>query len=316
MEPQISIVIPAFNPGELIRDTLYSILSQTYSDFEVIIVDDGSTDNTSEIVRSIKDARIRYYYQDNSGLPAKSRNKGVDLSKGNYIGFIDADDLWLPEKLQKQVEIIKKYPDVALVSTNAFYLYDKQKTVVPILKKLSEGFFDNKSFFPENMVIQSTSLVKKDAFYIVGALNENRDLIAVEDYDLWVRIFIKYPCYYMDECLAYYRVTNTSISGGTLKSNERRVQYLKRYFSDYGFDEKINSYVLANATTKLALVEFLTGSNKWRESIKESFSLRKSLLGLFMYALSLLPFNVLGGVNVLQKIGFLKIGYKKLKVKF
>ena len=113
--PEISVIIPTFNYGKYIERAIDSILTQTYQDFEIIVVDDGSTDNTKEIIRSKKSDKIRYFYQENKGAPA-ARNKGIVESKGKYIAFLDADDEWLPTKLEKQVDKFQKSSNkVALI---------------------------------------------------------------------------------------------------------------------------------------------------------------------------------------------------------
>ena len=105
--PKISVNIPCYNSAAFIRETLESVLNQTYRDFEVIVMDDGSGDETGKIVKSFSDSRVKYFYKNNEGL-SETRNKGIAASSGEYIAFIDHDDLWLPEKLEKQMELFNK----------------------------------------------------------------------------------------------------------------------------------------------------------------------------------------------------------------
>ena len=103
----ISVIVPTYNRADLISETIESILNQTYKYFELIIVDDGSTDNTEEVIRKFKDSRIKYIKTDNWGGPARPRNTGIKKTKGEYIAFCDDDDIWLPKKLEKQIRVFK-----------------------------------------------------------------------------------------------------------------------------------------------------------------------------------------------------------------
>ena len=115
--PKVSIVIPAFNASNFITETLKSVFRQTYKDYEVIVVDDGSTDDTKEVLDPFMD-RIRYIYQSNSGGPAKPRNVGICNAKGKYISLHDSDDVMLPEKIERAVEFLEAQPSLGMVFTN------------------------------------------------------------------------------------------------------------------------------------------------------------------------------------------------------
>jgi len=108
--PKVSVIIPAYNCGNLIERTILSVCNQTFKDWELIIVDDGSTDKTKEVVLSFqkKDSRIKYFFQNNSGAPAKPKNVGILNATGKYIAFLDHDDEWVPKKLEKQIGVFEK----------------------------------------------------------------------------------------------------------------------------------------------------------------------------------------------------------------
>lgn len=239
MKPSVSIIIPAYNIDNLIKETIESAFTQTYSDFELIVVDDGSTDNTAEIVNSYNDKRLVYHYQPNSGLPAKPRMKGVEMARGEYIAFLDHDDLWMPQKLEKQMAIIAKDSSIALVSTNAYFLYDEKKSIDILIKDLNEGYFSYANLFPDNKVVQSTVLMKKTAYHDVGGLRDSADLKAVEDYDLWIRIFLKFPCYFINDCLIYYRQRLNTTSGNDLVRLKREVDHYDKYFKEYDLPKEV-----------------------------------------------------------------------------
>src|SRR4030067_3517077 len=117
-QPDVSVIIPTYNRRNLLEITIQSVLAQTIKNFEIIIVDDGSTDGTRDFVRSIQDKRIIYLYRKNSGLPAVARNIGILKATGRFIAFLDSDDLWVPEKLERQVLCFKKMPGIGLCCTN------------------------------------------------------------------------------------------------------------------------------------------------------------------------------------------------------
>src|SRR3989338_9975584 len=112
--PLVSVVIPTYNGSRFIKETIQSVLDQTYTNIEAIIVDDGSKDNTPDIVKSINDSRIIYIRQENAGV-SMARNNGINISKGEYIAFLDHDDVWLPCKLERQLLLFKENPVIAMV---------------------------------------------------------------------------------------------------------------------------------------------------------------------------------------------------------
>jgi len=109
----VSVIIPAYNRANIVRETVDSVLRQTYAQFEVIVVDDGSTDNTREVLATYRDPRVRYFYKTNGGL-SSARNFGLSAATGEYIAFLDSDDVWRPWKLSAQVEIFRRHSDVGM----------------------------------------------------------------------------------------------------------------------------------------------------------------------------------------------------------
>ena len=141
--PKVSVIIPAYNSSGFIEDALESVFKQTYRNYEVIVVDDGSTDKSAEIIGSFSDKRIIYIYQENHGVSV-ARNKGILESKGEYIAFLDSDDLWLPEKLEKQVAILNNNKNTGLVYTDFDVIHEGESSYW----QLSE---DSKVFYKGNV---------------------------------------------------------------------------------------------------------------------------------------------------------------------
>lgn len=128
-ENLVSVIIPTYNRSDLIKETINSVLNQTHKNFELIIVDDGSTDNTKTVIESFKDNRIKYILQKHIGLPATGRNNGINIAKGDYIALLDSDDQWLPKKSEKQSEFMEKNPDILLIASNGYiFLLNKVLT--------------------------------------------------------------------------------------------------------------------------------------------------------------------------------------------
>lgn len=199
----ITVIIPTYNRADYIEETIQSVLNQTYQNFEIIVSDDGSTDNTKEIVESFNDRRIKYIFHENSGLPAVTRNRGIKQSSGEYIALLDSDDLWLPDKLKKQIGEFEKNGNIGLVCTKSFH-FNKEKKWIQY-KHLSEKDFTFKSLFLRNNIICSSVVIKKSVLDDVGLFNENPKIQSGEDYELWLRIAKKYEIKYVNIPLAKYR---------------------------------------------------------------------------------------------------------------
>ena len=242
--PLISIVTPTYNRADLFNETINSVLRQTYRNFELIIADDGSDDNTEEIVKAFGDPRIIYMFLDHTGIPATARNRAIEVAKGEYIALLDSDDLWLPNKLESSLRLLKLNSDVALVCSNE-YLYNGGKTTELLQKNISnDKRILSKDLIEGNIVSSSTVVIHKKVFEDVGKFNESIKFRAVEDYHLWLRVNRKYEIYYCNEPLGFYRIHDGSIRLDNEKSliNLRNV-FLdligNKYYQDIGILNKI-----------------------------------------------------------------------------
>ncbi len=207
--------MPAYNASKYIRQAINSVINQTYNDWELIIVDDGSIDVTSEIVKEYLfiDKRISYFYQEN-GKQGKARNFAISKAKGDYLAFLDADDLWLPKKLEEQLcEIINK--NVDLVFSNSYIIYDVFEVKENKRMNIPNGVFYSKkdliSFLEGNKIPILTVLVKKEKVIAVGGFTEDLEIQNVEDYHLWLKLLMTDCVFYSSgNVLAEYRVHNDS----------------------------------------------------------------------------------------------------------
>jgi glycosyltransferase involved in cell wall biosynthesis len=205
-KPTISVILPTYNSARTIGESIDSVLKQTYPDFELIVVDDGSTDNTKKIVYGYTDRRIIYIYQSNQERSA-ARNKGIAHARGKYIAFIDSDDIWIDDKLAKQFPVLEADKELGLVYSDLYHFDDETGEnlfVFSNIIKLYRGKI-KLHLLLKNCFIQSpTPLVRREVINVVGPFDPS--LVFGEDWDLWLRIAAKYPIDYIDEPLARVRV--------------------------------------------------------------------------------------------------------------
>lgn len=204
----ISVVIPLYNKEKQVGRTLESVLAQTFQDFEVVIVDDGSTDGSAEVVKTFDDPRIRLIRQANAGVSA-ARNRGIDAARYDYIALLDADDLWEPEYLETQVNLIKEYSECDVFATNYKFMDVYGNSFPTILNKLKikRGILDN--YFEvathSHPPICSISIVaKKETFKGIGGFPTN--IKSGEDLLTWARLACRNKIAYSTETLAIYNL--------------------------------------------------------------------------------------------------------------
>jgi glycosyltransferase involved in cell wall biosynthesis len=230
--PRVSVVIPTHNRAEYIQQALDSVFAQSYSDYEVIVVDDGSTDGSAALLKPLVErGAIRYEQQTQSGVSA-ARNRGIALALGEYVAFLDSDDLWLPDKLAKQVTLLEGLPELGFVHC-LFEKFDEARGVELGLRDTSAY---RGQIYPQLLMEWNTlmatpcMLMRKDVLDEVGGYDEA--MRWGEDLDLWRRIAQRYPVDLVNEVLVRVRVHAASAS--TLKTNAlpdfRR--YLDKAFAD------------------------------------------------------------------------------------
>ena len=185
---KISVIIPTHNRAKSLERAIKSVLEQTYKNLEVIVIDDGSTDETSSIIKKYQ-KRIRYFSQLHSGVSA-ARNLGLEKSEGTWVAFLDSDDYWLPQKLEKQMQYILDHPGLMVVQTDERWIR-RGIHVNPMKKhqKYSGHIFDK--CLPLCIVSPSAVMIHQKVLNDVGAFDESFPVC--EDYDLWLRIALKYP---------------------------------------------------------------------------------------------------------------------------
>ncbi len=210
---EISVIIPSYNRAYLISRAVGSVLNQTFRDFELIVVDDCSTDNTVEVVKSFNDKRIRYIRHEKNKGGSSARNTGIKLAKGEYIAFLDSDDEWLPEKIEQQIKILEDTStNVGVVHTEFFIKEPDGKTHiahknVPVKERnIHRQLLEVEGSF----VATPTIFIRKICFDKVGMFDEN--LTRLQDWELMIRISEYFEFIFIDTPLVKVHITDNSIS--------------------------------------------------------------------------------------------------------
>jgi len=191
--PRVSVIIPTYNRAFFLCEAVESVLNQTFRDFELIVVDDGSTDPTPFVLRRWK-GKVRWVRQENSGV-SRARNVGIQCSRGRYICFLDSDDLWLRGKLEAQVDFLDANPHYPVCYTDEIWIR-RGRRVNPgrVHAKYSGWIFDR--CLPLCIISPSSVMMRREVLDVVGGFDE--DLPVCEDYDLWLRIASRYPIFFLD----------------------------------------------------------------------------------------------------------------------
>ena len=269
MDKLISIIMPAYNAAKYIEETINSVLAQSYSNWELIVIDDGSTDTTEQLVKSYctNESRIKYIYQQNS-RQGKARNNGIAHSSGKYIAFLDSDDLWMPEKLLVQMqELVERKVDLvfadSLVFTDATLPIQRLSTGLPRMNT-ERGVFNGKEgidlFLVSNRIPILTVLITRQALEAVGGFTENPLVQNAEDYHLWMKLLLAgYTLLGMDSTLAAYRKHNTSVSD----SNGQNLKQVVEAKVDLANNYPENS-MLITASIRRTIIQSLEQVSKYQ----------------------------------------------------
>lgn len=319
--PKASIIIPVFNAESYIGETLRSILVQSFTDYEIVIVDDGSTDNSSQVISNFADPRIRYSYQANSGRPAAPRNKAIRESSGDLIFIFDSDDVMLPGKLQKTVDLFTLAPSAGLAFTGFACIDESGRITNPDFlapyhtlsnlpkTKLSEnGFLIRanaalKGLASANYLGTSGVAIRRDVFEAVGYFDE--DVRNSDDFLMWQAIASRYDFAYTPDVYHHYRVRSGSIS---LRKIEDRapgliacIEKMKPYHANDPnsiqlLDDRIRRYHFEAGYSYFSQYQLKEARRSFLEALKKQPDRRT----LRYFALALLPATVLSKLKQLK----------------
>ena len=255
----ISVVMPTYNHARFIGKSVESVLGQSYGNFELKIVDNYFQDNTEEIVAAYADPRIRYVKFPAKGVVAAARNYGISLAKGEYVAFLDSDDLWLPEKLGTQLEAFGRGGDVAMVYSRFRTITGDtvSEQVLPKVQRcLSGAIF--RDLYLRHFIACSGVMVRKNILEQLGGFDESPALVVVEDVDLWLKIALAGQIRCASEHpLFLYRIHAANLSRGHFKKYKRAIMLAGKYYSHAGFGSFGKAIVLATGSVikqKLAAI--------------------------------------------------------------
>lgn len=262
--PRVSVVITCYNYGQYLMESINSVLDQTYHDFEVIVINDGSTDNTSELMDKFSsNDTVRYICQQNQGQP-KAKNRGIHESSGEFIAFLDADDIWLSTKLERQMRLFDD-TDVGVVYSGISLIDSDGKGITGAEYFLRRGNILDYIFI-DNFVCFSSSVVRKLLLEEVGAFDESIPMGI--DYDLWVRLAARCKFDFVDDRLVKYRTGHANLSKNKMQRYECALKIMNKALNDPLIKSKFSWYVprLAWADTWSNMATYLIASGNHKDA--------------------------------------------------
>jgi glycosyltransferase involved in cell wall biosynthesis len=276
MTPRVSVITAAYNYGRFLGATLESVLAQTFGDWELIVINDGSTDDTAEVVVPYhSDRRVRYYRTNHLGQAA-AKNVGIRFARAPLLAFLDADDVWLPHKLERQTALFRADPGLGVVYARRLLMDEAGRELEYAQPALHRGHV-LEAIFQTNFVCFSSAVVRRAVFNQAGLFDE--DLPLAIDYDLWLRAALVYRFDYVDEPLVRYRTGHASLSR---RVEERMVtvdRIMRRFLERRGGRQLLNPAVVRRSRAE---VFYQMGLARRRRS-------RLAALPCYLRALALSP---------------------------
>jgi len=266
--PKVSVIIPTYNRSEILKKSIGSVINQTFEDFELLVMDDGSDDNTQEVVRSFADKRILYARNESNLGVVGARNKAVSNSNGEYIAFLDDDDIWMPDKLERQTRLMEQSPSSIGAIYTGFYTVDDEinKIVKVMVPRYRGNILEDILYY--NFIATSTVLIKRECFEKTGLFDEK--ICYGEDFDMWIRVLEEYEFDYIKDPLVRYLIHPDRITtnyGAVIKGLEEIMNKHKSLFS-------LNNKAYSTNKLRIGIAYCMTGDTK--AGRKEFFKALKS----------------------------------------
>lgn len=286
---KISVIIPAYNKADFTVKTVESVLNQTYNPIEIIVVDDGSTDNTKQLLSKYSD-RITYIYKKNAGA-CSARNLGIEVSIGTYIALLDCDDIYLPNKIEMSVDYLNKNTQCGFVYTSVYFIdgQDNILRIYPSLNNLCEGYISRR-LLTKNFIPNSTVVIRKACFQKTGFFDES--IFTPADWDMWLRLSENYKAGYINIPLTKYRISSNYILNNPEQAEKENLAVLEKAFyrnhtiSNRLRNDAVSNVYLSSALNYLLKKEFSYAKSRFILAVnKNIFNLRALLLfGYFLAA--------------------------------
>lgn len=278
----VSVIIPTYNREKIIERAIYSVLNQTYTDIELIVVDDCSTDNTYNIISKIKDKRLKYFKFDRNRGACAARNKGIELSRGEYIAFQDSDDIWYSNKLEFQLNNMKKnnsqvdFCSIRVVNHNSKYMILPNDKMVNMINACGIS----KSLAYGNYISTQALICEKKCF---KSLLFDEQLPRLQDYDLILRLSQIYRVSYSNEILVDLYIQKDSISKNNNKLvNAVEIMIKKQYYESEKYNRILYAYLLKEVGDTFKKEDAKRARNYYKRSLKEKISLKVLLKYIFL----------------------------------
>ncbi len=300
--PKVSVIIPTYNCAKYLPEAIESVLAQTFRDFEIVIVDDGSCDETHGLVSGYlarHAGKIKYIYQINQGM-SSARNAGIARAAGEYVALLDSDDLWTSDRLELEVDILNKRSGVGVVHANIAWMSENGMDRIPAKREpchLSGRIF-TKVFLRTANISTATLLIRKECFSTVGLFDENLNRLGAEDREMCLRLAQKYNFFYLDRVLAYYRIRDNSFSKNCDKMLRGRYYIVDKFTKDKKNLSLLRNMALARIHREIADSNFL--KQKFSQANRE-----------YMKSLFLWPFFLRSWLNFLKSCLRLRVDATK-----
>lgn len=295
LNPRVSVITPTYNRADYLPVAIESVLSQTIADFELIVIDDGSTDETPKVMELyLSDPRIRYLRQDNQGQSA-ARNRGIEEATGEFICFLDSDNAWVDTKLEQTLKAFSDHPEADIVYGDFVVIdADGKEQGINRMKRYSGRI--TPQLIHDNCVSMNTTMTRARCFAEMGAFDP-KDRLA-EDYGLWLRFSTRYQFQYLPAVLGFYRVMENQISSdkdARFRANEQIIhQFLEAY--PEALSNRERSHGLSRFYTRKGRYELFAGRvNQACRELSRAVRLDPFWSGPWRFAIKLLLTGLMGG---------------------
>lgn len=228
-KPVISVIIPAYNAAKTIQETIASVLNQTFSNLELIVINDGSQDSTLDVLSSIKDSRLQVFSSENSGV-CMARNRGIELASGEFISFLDADDIWTLDKLEAQLTALQKNPQAGVAYSWVDYIDEYGNFFHPGNPITVNGSAYEKMLIQNILENGSNPLIRREALTEIGIFDES--LTLAEDWDMWLRLSERYDFVTVPSVQILYRSSSSSASTNIVKMEQSALRLIEKSFKN------------------------------------------------------------------------------------